>query len=399
MSMSSQSSPGGSRSRISKRVAHLSSSGIRRFFDLLSSMEGVISLGVGEPDFVTPWHIREAAIHSLEKGYTMYTSNYGLLPLRQELANHLKLLYGVSYDPYSELLITVGVSEALDLAMRAIIDPGDEVLFPDPGYVSYNACILLAGGVPVPVPAAEENCFKLRVSDIEARITDKTKALLIGYPSNPTGAVMSQEELAEIARVVKRHNLLVISDEIYSRLVYGVKHTCFSSLPDMKERTILLSGFSKAYAMTGWRIGYAAAPAELIEAMTKVHQYTMLCAPIMGQMAALEALKAGEAAVQEMVEEYNQRRLVMVKGLRDIGLSCFEPRGAFYAFPSVKVTELSSEEFAEKLLIEEKVAVVPGSAFGQHGEGYVRCCYATSLGEIEEALKRMGRFIQRHRQV
>jgi aminotransferase len=362
-------------------------------------MEGVISLGVGEPDFVTPWHIREAAIHSLEKGYTMYTSNYGLLPLRQELANHLKLLYGVSYDPYSELLITVGVSEALDLAMRAIIDPGDEVLFPDPGYVSYNACILLAGGVPVPVPAAEENCFKLRVSDIEARITDKTKALLIGYPSNPTGAVMSQEELAEIARVVKRHNLLVISDEIYSRLVYGVKHTCFSSLPDMKERTILLSGFSKAYAMTGWRIGYAAAPAELIEAMTKVHQYTMLCAPIMGQMAALEALKAGEAAVQEMVEEYNQRRLVMVKGLRDIGLSCFEPRGAFYAFPSVKVTELSSEEFAEKLLIEEKVAVVPGSAFGQHGEGYVRCCYATSLGEIEEALKRMGRFIQRHRQV
>ena len=384
-------------SPISRRVRDISPSGIRRFFDLISSMEGVISLGVGEPDFATPWHIREAAIYSLEKGYTSYTSNYGLMELREELASHLASRYGVSYDPRCELLITVGVSEGIDLALRAILDPGDEVIIHDPSYVSYIPCTVLAGGVFVPVPTNIENDFQVRAEGIKKRITPRTKAILLGYPNNPTGAVMNQEELVKIAELAKRHNLIVISDEVYGRLVYGVEHTCFASLPGMKERTILLSGFSKAYAMTGWRIGYAAAREEIIEAMVKIHQYTMLCAPMMGQMAALEALKAGDAQVEEMVAEYDQRRRIMVKGLNDIGLVCFEPKGAFYAFPSIKGTGLSSEEFAERLLIEDKVVVVPGSAFGQCGEGHVRCCYATSLEEIEEALERMARFVKRHR--
>ncbi|MFH1382286.1 MAG: aminotransferase class I/II-fold pyridoxal phosphate-dependent enzyme [Chloroflexota bacterium] len=382
---------------ISQRANQLSPSGIRRFFDLLSSMEGVISLGVGEPDYVTPWHIREAAIHSLEMGYTMYTSNSGMPELRQELSRYLKDSYGLSYNPDGELLITVGVSEALDLAMRAVIDPGDEVITTDPCYVAYSSCIILAGGMPVLVPTYEKNGFELNAADVEAHITDKTKAILIGYPANPTGAVMSQEKLAKIAEVARRHQLLVMSDEIYAKLVYGVEHTCFAALPGMKENTILLGGLSKAYAMTGWRIGYAAAPKEIIAAMTKIHQYTLMCAPTMGQVAAVEALRTGEEDAMEMVEDYNRRRLVMVKGLCDIGLSCFEPKGAFYAFPSVKITGMTSEEFAEKLLTEEKVAVVPGSAFGPNGEGHVRCCYATSLAEIEEALTRMKRFVDRYR--
>ena len=381
----------------SQRVNQIAPSGIRKFFDLLASMEGVISLGVGEPDFTTPWHISEAAIYSLEKGQTMYTSNSGMPELRGELSRYLKKSYNLSYDPNSELLITVGVSEALDLAMRALLDPGDEVIMPDPHYVSYDACVTLAGGTPVTVPTREKSNFELNAADIEARITDKTKAILIGYPSNPTGAVMSKEKLAKIAELARRHHLLVISDEIYARLVYGVKHTCFATLPGMKESTILLGGFSKAYAMTGWRIGYAAANKEIIAAMTKIHQYTIMCAPTMAQVAAIEALKSGEPSVVEMVEDYNRRRLVMVKGLHDIGLPCFEPRGAFYAFPSIKSTGMNSEEFAEKLLKEEKVAVVPGTAFGQCGEGYVRCCYATSLAEIEEALLRMGRFVKKYR--
>ena len=384
-------------SPISRRVRDISPSGIRRFFDLLASMEGVISLGVGEPDFVTPWHIREAGIYSLEQGYTSYTSNYGLLELREELASYMAGRHGISYDPQRELLITVGVSEGVDLALRAILDPGDEVIVHDPSYVSYVPCTVLAGGAFVPVPTNLENDFQVRAGDIEKRITPRTKAIILGYPSNPTGAVMDKGELAKIAEVAKRHNLLVISDEIYERLVYGVEHTCFASLPGMKERTILLSGFSKAYAMTGWRIGYAAAREEIIEAMMKIHQYTMMCAPTMAQMAALEALKGGDAQVEEMVAEYDQRRRVMVKGLNDIGLTCFEPKGAFYAFPSIKGTGLSSEEFAERLLIEDKVAVVPGSTFGQCGEGHIRCCYATSLEEIEEALVRMARFVKRHR--
>ena len=381
----------------SERTNQIAPSGIRRFFDLLASMEGIISLGVGEPDFATPWHIREAAIYSLEKGYTMYTSNLGMPELRQELSRYLKNNYNLDYDPDSELLITVGVSEGLDLTMRAILDPGDEVIMPDPCFVSYNPCVALAGGTPIMVPTSEENNFELAAADIEAQVTDKTKAILIGYPANPTGAVMTREKLAKIAKVAQRHQLLVISDEIYARLIYGVEHTCFATLPEMRENTILLGGFSKAYAMTGWRIGYAAANKEVIAAMTKIHQYTIMCAPIMGQIAAIEALKSGEPSIAEMVEEYNRRRLVMVKGLNNIGLPCFKPKGAFYAFPSIKGTGMTSEEFAEKLLMEEKVAVVPGNAFGQCGEGYVRCCYATSLTEIEEALSRIKRFVKKHR--
>ncbi|MFC2001821.1 aminotransferase class I/II-fold pyridoxal phosphate-dependent enzyme, partial [Chloroflexota bacterium] len=367
---------------ISRQVKKLSPSGIRKFFDLLASMEGVISLGVGEPDFTTPWHIREAAINSLEKGYTMYTSNSGMPELRQELARYLKESYDVAYNPDGELLITVGVSEALDLAMRAILNPGDEVIMPDPCYVAYDSCVILAGGEPIRVPTSQENNFEVSAADIEARITDKTKAILIGYPANPTGAVMSREGLLEIAEVAQRHQLLVVADEIYAKLVYGVEHTCFASLPGVKDDTILLSGFSKAYAMTGWRIGYAAARKNIIAAMTKIHQYTMMSAPTMAQVAAIEALKSGESSVLEMVGDYNRRRKVIVKGLNDIGLTCFEPRGAFYAFPSIVTTGMTSEEFSEKLLVEEKVAVVPGSAFGQYGEGYVRCCYATSLADI-----------------
>jgi aminotransferase len=382
---------------ISQRTSYLSPSGIRKFFDLLASMEGVISLGVGEPDFATPWHIREAAIQSLEKGYTMYTSNLGIPELREELSHHLKNHYNVKYDPATELLITVGVSEGLDLTMRAILDPGDEVIIPDPCFVAYDACVILAGGIPVPVPTNEEDSFELSAAAIAARITSKTRAILIGYPANPTGAVMPRNKLLEIAALAKRYGLVVISDEIYAKLVYGVDHTCVAALPGMKENTILLGGFSKAYAMTGWRIGYAAAPKEIVAAMTKIHQYTMMCAPTMAQVAALEALKSGENSAIEMVEDYNRRRMVIVQGLNDIGLPCFEPRGAFYAFPSVKRTGLSSEDFAERLLTEEKVAVVPGSAFGRCGEGYVRCCYATSLADIEEALARMKRFVTRYR--
>jgi aminotransferase len=385
------------RSLISSPVSQVSPSGIRRFFDLLSSIEGVISLGVGEPDFVTPWPLCESAIRSLEKGYTMYTSNLGMPELRQRLSHYLEDAYDLRYDPDSELLITVGVSEALDLAIRAIIDLGDEVIMPDPHYVAYDACVILARGTPVMVPTSEEDGFEISSAAIEASITDKTKAILVGYPANPTGAVMPRGKLEEIGRVAERNHLLLISDEIYGRLVYGVEHTCLATLPGMKENTILLGGFSKSYAMTGWRIGYAAASREIISAMTKIHQYTIMSAPTMGQVAAIEALKSGEESLNEMVDEYNRRRLVIVKGLSEIGLSCFEPRGAFYAFPSIKVCAMTSEDFAERLLLEEKVAVVPGIAFGQCGEGHVRCCYATSLGEIEEALTRMKRFVDKYR--
>jgi aminotransferase len=382
---------------ISERANRLSPSGIRKFFDLLENMEGVISLGVGEPDYATPWHISEAAVKSLERGYTMYTSNSGIPELRELTVKYLKEKYGIEYDPYGEILMTVGVSEALDLAMRAIVNPGDEVIMTDPHYVAYDSCVILAEGKPVKVPTNQENSFEVEAKDIEARITKKTKAILIGYPANPTGAVMGKQKLLDIAEVAKRHHLTVISDEIYARLTYGVEHTCFASLPGVRENTILLGGFSKAYAMTGWRIGYAVAPKEIIAAMTKIHQYTIMSAPTPAQVAAIEALKTGEPDVVEMVEDYNRRRLVIVKGLNDIGLPCFEPKGAFYAFPSITCTGMTSEEFSEKLLMEEKVAVVPGSAFGQCGEGYVRCCYATSLAEIEEALTRMGRFVKKYK--
>lgn len=386
----------GTSKAISQRVKSIPASGIRKYFDLLASMEGAISLGVGEPDFTTPWHISEAGIYAIEKGYTMYTSNYGLIELRQALAEHLQRRHGVTYNPANEILITTGSSEALDLVMRAILDPGEEVIIPDPGYVAYMPCTVLAGGKVVPVSTSAENEFKVTASDIEKRVTPKTKALLLGFPNNPTGAVMDRAELEEIAAVVRRHDLLVISDEIYDRLIYGVDHTCFASLPGMQERTVLINGFSKAYAMTGWRVGYAAAPAEIIEAMMKVHQYVMMCTAIMSQMAAIEALKNGEEAVQQMLAEYDRRRRVIVKSLNEMRLSCFEPKGAFYAFPSIKSTGLTSEEFAEKLLREEKVAVVPGSVFGESGEGHIRCCYAVSMPEIEEAMQRMRRFVGKH---
>jgi aminotransferase len=384
-------------SPISQRANAIRPSGIRKFFDLLSGMEGVISLGVGEPDYSTPWRIREAAIFSLEQGKTMYTSNLGTPELRERLAQYLHDQYDLRYNPASELLITVGVSEALDLAMRATIDPGDEVIIPAPCYVAYDASVILSGGKPVLVPTSEENSFEVDAADVEAAVTPRTKAILLGYPANPTGAVMPRHKLEALAAVALRHNLLVMSDEIYARLTYGVAHTCFASLPGMQARTVLLGGFSKAWAMTGWRIGYAAGPREILAAMTKIHQYTIMCAPTMAQVAALEALKGGESSVAEMVDDYNHRRQLVVAGLRDIGLSCFEPRGAFYAFPSIKSTGLSSEDFAEKLLTEEKVAVVPGTAFGACGEGYVRCCYATALPELEEALIRIRRFVTKAR--
>jgi len=384
-------------SRISARAHALAPSGIRKFFDLLSSMEGVISLGVGEPDYATPWRIREAAINSLERGKTMYTSNLGTPELRAALAGYLKGMYGVAYDPATELLITVGVSEAMDLAMRAILDPGDEVIMPAPCYVAYPAAVTLSEGTAVIVPTTAERGFEIEPSDIEDNITGRTKAIFIGYPANPTGAVMPRHKLEGIAGIAERHDLLVVSDEIYARLSYGDPHTCFASLPGMQNRTVLLGGFSKAYAMTGWRVGYAAGPRDIIAAMTKIHQYTIMCAPTMSQVAALEALKAGEESVQEMTADYNRRRLLMVNGLREIGLSCFEPRGAFYTFPCIKSTGMSSEDFAEKLLKEEKVAVVPGTAFGECGEGFVRCCYATSVPDLEEALKRMKRFVERYK--
>ncbi len=381
------------------RLDKVPPSGIRKFFDLLAGMEGVISMGVGEPDFSTPWTITEAAIRSLEDGVTMYTSNAGMPELRRELSAYLARTYGVSYDPDTELLITNGVSEGLDLAARAILDPGDEVIMPDPGYVAYPAAVLLADGVPVQVPTSCDDAFRLSAKDVDAAVTPRTKAILIGYPANPTGAVMEMDRLGQIAEVARRRKLLVISDEIYSLLVYGMQPACFAALPRMKDHTILLGGFSKAFAMTGWRIGYAAARPEIIAGMTKIHQYTALSSPTMGQVAALEALRSGEPEAQKMIEEYDRRRRVIVKGLNDMGLSCFEPRGAFYAFPQITSTGMTSEEFAERLLMEEKVAVVHGSAFGPGGEGHVRCCYATSLPNIEEALTRMARFVQRHRQV
>jgi len=375
-------------------VSSLPSSGIRKFFDLVTETEGVISLGVGEPDFITPWHIREACIYSLEKGYTMYTSNHGLLELRQAIAADLEAACGVVYNPKNEILVTVGVSEGLDLAVRALVCPGDEVLIPGPSYVSYAPCVLLAGGKVVTVPTTMDEAFRITPGRIEAAVTPRTKMIILCYPNNPTGAVMDRRTLLEIAEVVKARDLLVISDEIYSRLTYRGEHTCLAALPGMRERTVLLNGFSKAYAMTGWRIGYAAGNPDFIAAMTKIHQYAMLCAPITAQMAALEALKNGRLAVTQMVQQYNRRRLLVIHAFRDMGLPCFEPGGAFYAFPQIAGTGLSSEEFAEQLLREEKVAVVPGNAFGASGEGFVRCSYAASVEDLTEAFRRMARFIQ-----
>lgn len=380
---------------LSDRMARIPASGIRRFFDLISGMEGVISLGVGEPDFTTPEPLREAAVRSIRNGETAYTSNYGTPQLREALSEHLRQLYNVQYDPQSEMLITVGASEALDITCRAVLGPGDEIIVPDPSYVAYLPVVALADATPVIVSTSVETQFAPTADEIEQHITPRTKALLLGYPNNPTGAVLLREELQRIARVVEQHDLLVISDEIYDRLTYGVKHTSVASLPGMQERTVLIGGFSKAYAMTGWRAGYACAPADLLEAMMKVHQYVIMCAPTAAQAVALEALRTGEPYVQAMHAEYDRRRRVIVDGLNSIGLPTFEPRGAFYAFPDVRPTGLSSEEFVEALLVEEKVVTVPGDVFGPSGNGYARLCYANSMENIEEALERINRFVRR----
>ncbi len=380
----------------SNRVDSVPPSGIRRFFDIAATMKNVISLGIGEPDFVTPERILNAGTASLNRGETQYTSNSGILQLRQSLSTHLAKLYGVTYDPETEILVTVGVSEALYLALTAVLDPGDEVIVPQPCFVAYMPEVTFAGGKPVAIATSVENDFQVTASEIEAAITPGTKALLIGYPNNPTGAVMTRERLLEIASLAEKHDLLVISDEIYDRLVYGIDHVCFASLPNMRERTVTLGGFSKDYAMTGWRIGYSAAPPEITAAMRKVHQYTIMSAPTTGQVAAIEALNTGEEYVQKMVGEYNRRRQLIVGGLNTLGLDCFEPRGAFYAFPSIARSGMDESEFAERLLQEEQVAAVPGSAFGESGQGFVRMSYATAYEKIEEALNRLERFMRRH---
>ena len=379
--------------KLSNSVQSIAPSGIRKFFDIAAQMDDVISLGVGEPDFITPWAIRESCVYGLERGYTSYTANRGMPELREEISKHYKRRYNLDYNADKNILVTVGVSEALDIALRAVIEVGDEVLIPEPCYVSYQACTILAGGVPVPVAAKLENEFRITPEELEPHLTPKTKAILIGYPNNPTGAVMGREDLLKIADFADKHDLIVISDEIYGDLTYDGVHECFSALPNMRDRTILLNGFSKAYAMTGWRIGYALGNEDFIGAMTKIHQYTMLCAPITAQVAAIEALKHGEKYMKKMVAEYDRRRRLIYDGLNKLGLKCFEPKGAFYIFPDITSTGMTAEDFAEKLIRTERVALVPGTAFGKSGTGHVRCSYATSLEKISAALKRIEKFL------
>ncbi len=383
--------------RLAQRVAGLKPSGIRKFFDIAATMKDVISLGIGEPDFTTPKPILEAGIQSLQRGETHYTSNHGKIELRRAIADNLLRLYGVSYDPGTEIVATVGVSEALYLTFTAILEPGDEVIIPTPCFVSYQAEVILAGGVPIEIPSRPENNFQVDPDEVRKAITPRTKVIFIAYPSNPTGAVAERETLMEIAKIAEQNDLLVVSDEIYDRLVYGFKHVCFPSLSNsIRKRTILLGGFSKDYAMTGWRIGYAAGPADIIQGLVRIHQYTIMSAPTTAQDAAIEALKSGEQSVQEMVTEYDRRRRLLVGGLNRLGLKTFEPRGAFYTFPNITASGMDDDTFAQKLLEEEHVAVVPGNSFGPGGEGFVRACYATSYEQIEEALRRMERFMNRH---
>lgn len=379
---------------IATKVSNLPPSGIRKFFDLASQMEDVISLGVGEPDFDTPWHIREEGIYTLEKGKTIYTSNSGLLELRQEINRYLSRRFNISYDPQDQILVTVGGSEAIDLVLRAVLNPGDEVLIPEPCFVAYKPCTILAGGVPVTITTKAENDFRLMPEELEAAITEKTKVLILPYPNNPTGAIMEKEDLERIVEVLKDRDILVVSDEIYAELTYGREHVSIASLPGMYEKTLVINGFSKAYSMTGWRMGYAAGPKELIAAMTKIHQYAIMCAPTTSQYAGIEALKNGDTAVAEMRESFDSRRKFVVNGFRSIGMDCFEPLGAFYVFPSIQKSGLTSEEFCSRLLYEEKVAVVPGTAFGDCGEGFIRCSYAYSIDNIKEALRRIEKFMK-----
>jgi len=379
--------------RLNSAVRDIPRSGIRDFFDIVSTMKDVISLGIGEPDFDTPWHVREATVFALERGVTHYTSNFGYLELRRALAGYVAKTFGAKYNPDNEVLVTVGVSEALDLALRALLNPGDEVLYHEPCYVSYRATILFAHGVPIAVETRPDNGFRLTRSMLEAKATSRTKVLMLNFPNNPTGAVMSRQDLEEIAAFARERDLIVITDEIYAELTYDASHISIASLPGMRDRTIFLHGFSKAWAMTGFRLGYACGPAELIEAMMKIHQYTMLCASSLGQKAALEALSRPEADVAEMVGEYRRRRNFVATALNEMGMNCHRPLGAFYAFPSVACFGLSAREFALKLLSDHKVAVVPGTAFGVCGEGFVRCAYATSMENLKEAMARMGKFV------
>lgn len=384
------------RNFVSRQVQGLRPSGIRRYFDIAATMDDVITLGIGEPDFVTPQHIIDAGVQSLADGNTGYTSNSGDATLRTEIAAFIERKYGLSYHADSEILVTVGVSEALFLAMKAILDPGDEVLVVEPAFVANAAAVEMAGGVPITVDTSVEYQFQVTGAALEAKITPRTKAILISYPNNPTGAVLTMEHMTQVAQVAEKYDLVVISDEIYEQLIYGIEHINFATLPNMRERSIILSGMSKAYAMTGWRIGYATAPEPILSAMKKLHQYLIMSAPTISQMASIAALRDSTVAVETMRQSYDERRRLLVDGLNSIGLPCFEPRGAFYTFPSIKNTGLTDEEFCELLLREEQVAVIPGSAFGRSGEGYIRACYASSKDNIEIALERMGRFMQRH---
>ena len=383
------------RDPLTKKVVDIAPSGIRKFFDIVSEMDNVISLGVGEPDFDTPWHIRDEGIYSLEKGRTFYTSNAGLKELREEICKYLKRRFALDYDPITETLITVGGSEAIDLAMRVMLDPGDEVLIPEPCYVSYVPCCILAGGKPHVIELQAKNEFRLTKEELLEHITEKTKILVLPFPNNPTGAIMSREDLKAIAEVVEEKDLFVLSDEIYAELTYGGNHVSFASLPGMKERTIMINGFSKSHAMTGWRLGYACGTAPIIKQTTKVHQFAIMCAPTNSQYAAVEALRNGDADVEEMRQAYNGRRRYLLHAFEEMGLPCFEPKGAFYVFPSIQKFGLSSDEFAERLLREERLAVVPGTAFGECGEGFLRISYAYSLEDLKKALERLKHFIRK----
>ena len=383
------------RTPLSNTIVTIPPSGIRKFFDIVSEMEGAISLGVGEPDFDTPWHVRDAGIRSLEMGKTFYTSNAGLKELKQEICSYLKRRMQVEYDYNTEVMVTIGGSEAIDAALRAMLDPGDEVLIPQPSYVSYVPCTILAGGVPVVIELEEKDQFRLTREKLLEKITDKTKVLVLPFPNNPTGAIMEREDLEAVAKVVEEKDLFVISDEIYAELTYKKKHVTIASLPGMRERTVLINGFSKAYAMTGWRIGYACAPALILKQMLKIHQYAIMCAPTTSQYAAVEAVKNGDADIEEMKRSYDERRRYLLKEFRSLGMDCFEPYGAFYMFPSIKRFHMTSEEFATRLLREEKIAIVPGTAFGDCGEGYLRVSYAYSLEDLKRAIRRIRRFVNR----
>ncbi len=376
------------------KVKKMPPSGIRKYFDMVHEMEGVISLGVGEPDFVTPWNVREAGIYSLEQGHTHYSSNAGFLELRYEISRYLHRRFQLSYRPEDEILVTVGGSEGIDLALRALVGEGDEVIIPEPSFVAYQGCTRFTGATPVVIELKAEDEFKLTAEQLEAAITPKTKVLIMPFPNNPTGAIMTKEELAKIVEVIKGREIIVISDEIYAELTYQTKHVSIASFDEIKEQTLVINGFSKAYAMTGWRLGYVCGHPTLISAMKKIHQYAIMCSPTTSQYAAIEALKNGDTSVETMVKEYNQRRRVLVNGFRKMGLDCFEPLGAFYVFPCIKSTGLSSDEFCEKLLLSEKVLTVPGNAFGECGEGYIRACYASSMDNIMEALARIERFLK-----